>query len=234
MAMPASAVCTNKMNAIEPPTPESGVKVHGRLQEPGVAIRIVDRESRVTGLGKPASIVQLPKATANDIVWAMLERWRGKLDTEGDWLAFGAWGSGPPYQAELMTEAGEVLCHSPIECCSPAPRPPVRGELVVRGSVPEGWLDTANCATITGWAWDPIRQTEPLDVSISVSSGEQATVTASAFRPDLEARLLGDGRHGFAVGAPAIAFRPGTWRVDATIASTGVPLHGSPKTITCP
>jgi len=100
--------------------------------------------------------------------------------------------------------------------------------------MPEGFLDTADCSTIAGWAWDPIRQTEPLEVSISLSSGDRTTVTASVFRPDLKTRLLGDGRHGFEVGAPALSFLPGTWRVDARIAATGVPLNGSPKTITCP
>jgi len=232
--LPPGSSCTGTMHAIETPTPQGGVKVHGHVQEAGTTLRIVDGESRVAGLGKPAPIVQLPRATANDLVWAELDIWRGRLDTTGDWLGFAAWGSGPPYRAELMDGEGRVVCQLPIDCCTPAPRPPVRGEIVVRGSMPEGFLDSADCSTITGWAWDPIRQMEALDVAISVSNGDRTMVKASEFRPDLEMRLLGDGRHGFVVGAPVLPIAPGTWRVDATIAATGVPLHGSPKTITCP
>jgi hypothetical protein len=160
--------------------------------------------------------------------------WRGTRQTEGTWLGFATWGSGPPFRAELLDGERDVVCYLPVRCCTEPPVPPSRPELIVRGGLPEGSLDFVDCGTIAGWAWDAVRPSEPIDVSITISNGENMTVAASAFRQDLLDNGKGNGQHAFTLTAPAIKSGDRTRRVSAAIASTGVPLTGSPKTIVCP
>ncbi len=212
----------------------SGLRVHGHIRERGGRVRIVDSESRVRGLAKPAPLVPHARATPNDFVWAELEVLAGRLNTDENWLGFATWGSGPPFRAELIDAAGQLVCQASITCCSEPRLPPSRRELVVRGSLPEGWLDAADCTMIAGWAWDSARPNESVDVRITISDGQDMTVAASSFRQDLLEHGKGNGHHGFVVGRPQLRIGSGTRRVSASIAATGVPLTGSPKTVVCP
>lgn len=226
--------CTGSLEAIRLSDSGSGIQLQGHIRERGEKLRIVDSESRVRGLAKPAPLVQHARATANDFVWAELDVLAGRLKTNESWLGFATWGAGPPFSAELLDAAGQSVCQAPVTCCGEPRLPSSRRELVVRGGLPEGWLDTANCATIAGWAWDEARPNELLDVRIATSDGESVTVAASGFRQDLLDQGKGNGRHAFTVGASRLKLGSGTWQVSASIATTGVPLIGSPKTVVCP
>jgi hypothetical protein len=228
------ASCDGTIEAIDPGDASSGLRVQGRIRERGPTLRILDGESRVRGLARPAPLVPYGRAMPNDFVWAELDVLRGYMKADDEWLGFSAWGSGPPFTAELLDPVGRVLCQLPVGCCRQPAAPPRHRELVVRGSLPEGWLDAADCRTIAGWAWDSARPNQPMDVRIAISNGQDMTVAASTFRKDLFDQGKGSGEHGFAVTAPSLAIGPGVWRVSVSVASTGVPLAGSPKTVTCP
>jgi hypothetical protein len=226
-------VCSGELEAIDASGTGAGLRVHGHLQEQGSRVRVLDGADRIRGLAKHAPLVEEARATANDFVWAELDRWRGRDRSGGRWLGFSQTGAGNPYRAELLDASGHVVCQAPIRCCL-APSPHVsRPELVIRGSLPEGSLDAADCQAIAGWAWDAVRPDTPLDVHISVSNGKDLTTEASAFRQDLLAHGMGNGRHGFAISADRLGVGPGTWRVSASIAGTGRPLNGSPRDIDC-
>lgn len=225
--------CEGSVEATRSGEAGAGLRVYGRILERGDRLRIVDRDSRVRGLAKAAPPVQHALATPNDFVWAELEVLAGRLKPDEDWLGFTTWGSGPPFRAELVDDAGQLVCQAPITCCAEPRAPSSRQELVVRGSLPEGWLDTADCTMVAGWAWDSARPNEPVEVRIEISNGEDMTVAATIFRQDLLQHWKGDGRHGFVVTAPQLKIGSGTRRVSATIAATGVPLTGSPRTVVC-
>ena len=230
-----AATCQGSLVAVQPGIDaNAGLRVEGHLRGDGMALRIVDGDQRVRGVAWPAPTTLFARAGANDFVWAELDVLSGRRKTDGEWLGFTAWGAGPPFTAELLDATGQPVCEAPVPCCT-APSPePSRRELVVRSGLPEGFLDHADCSQISGWAWDAWRPDEPLDVRIGISNGAGVTVTASDFRPDLVEHKKGNGRHGFAVGASALAVGAGTWRIDASFADSGVPLTGSPRTIVCP
>ena len=231
---PMSAVsCEGSLAAITPRQPNAGLEVQGHLRERGALLRVVDRESRVRGLAKPAPLVHHSRATANDIVWAEFEQLTGRLKSDGDWLGFTAVGSGPPFRAELLDDAGQLVCQIAIRCCEAEPVLPRRPQIVIRGGLLQGWLDTVDCTSITGWAWDSARPNDSVEVSIKVLGGNERTVTASLFRPDLAEHGKGDGTHAFVLASRDLQLGGGTRSVGASL-TTGVPLHGSPKTVTCP
>jgi GT2 family glycosyltransferase len=61
-----------------------------------------------------------------------------------------------------------------------------------------GHVDTINENMIAGWAHDPARPGERLQVQIFIAGRLAGTVVAECFRPDLEAAGLGDGHRAFA------------------------------------
>lgn len=205
-----TAACEGSVEAIDPGDASTGLRVYGRIRQRGDTLRIVDRESRVRGLAKAAPHVLQARATANDFVWAELDLLAGRLTQDENWLGFTTWGAGPPFRAEVMDAAGELVCQAPITCCNEPRVSPSRRELVVRGNLPEGWLEAADCTMITGWAWDSSRPNEPVDVQITISDGEDVTVLASGFRRDLLASGKGNGHHAFAIRSPQLKIGSGT------------------------
>jgi hypothetical protein len=226
--------CTGNAQAIDPGRDvSSGFRVQATFAEPGHQLRILDRDMRVRGLAKPAPVVLDGRATANDFVWAEFELLARRARTDVNWLGFADWGSGPPYSAELLDAAGQLVCEAAVVCCNGPSAITHRKSLVVRGSLPEGWLDAADCTTVGGWLWDPGRPYEPLDVRISTSRGNSLTLTASMFRQDLLESRKGDGRHAFMVSAKDLGLGQGTLRVSASVAQSGIALKGSPKDVVC-
>jgi hypothetical protein len=229
------ADCDGRLDASDPDAGMSHLRVHGHIRQRGALLRILDTDFRVRGLAKPAPGVTLSRANANEFVWAALDDLvPGRPTRDENWFGFAAWGAGPPFQAELLDRTGRPLCRLPMACCREPEAQLLHPELVVRGSMPEGWLDSGDCALVSGWAWDGARPNQPMTVRITISNGQDIEVIASGFRPDLLAQKKGNGRHAFALTPPALALAAGSWRVDASIADTGVPLMGSPKTIVCP
>src|SRR5260370_35922043 len=65
-----------------------------------------------------------------------------------------------------------------------------------------GYMDSANCSTVTGWAWDSTQPNTPINVDLYDYNVPVATVPANIFRSDLLAAGVGNGYHGFSFTVP--------------------------------
>src|SRR5208283_2629147 len=61
----------------------------------------------------------------------------------------------------------------------------------------QGYLDSATCTQIYGWAWEPGNSSATVSIDIYDSATKIATVAANAYRADLAAAGMGNGYHGF-------------------------------------
>lgn len=66
----------------------------------------------------------------------------------------------------------------------------------------QGFIDAVERGVIYGWAWNPQRPEEPVDVEILLGERVLAVVTADIFRADLVELEIGDGRHAFEFALP--------------------------------
>jgi hypothetical protein len=208
----------------------SGLRLIGRLRTQGDLLVVTDRDSTIRGLARRAPVPSYGRAFADDFVRAVVAGLRTPDRDSDSWLGFTSRGAGPPYQAELIDGHQRLICRAPVDCCS-AP-PPVEYAAVIVGARPiEGALDVATCSSVSGWAWDQRRPSEPVMVRITSSSGASWTVAAGNLRPDLLAR--GNGRHGFDLAGPTFRLPPGSWRIDAVAVEGSTPLVGNPKAVVC-
>jgi len=98
----------------------------------------------------------------------------------------------------------------------------------------EGVLETANCSSIKGWAYDPANfgtrlKLDIIDTSTSTPT-KITTVTAQLLRQDLLAAGKGDGKYGFFYLLPA-SIRNAKLHVFAVrLSGTGTELASSPQT----
>lgn len=97
----------------------------------------------------------------------------------------------------------------------------------------EGYHDTADCGSITGWAWDKTQPNTPINVDIFGDNVLIATVPADQFRQDLFNAGKGNGFHAFSLATP-LSFKNGQAHViRVQIASSNIGLGGTPRTINC-
>jgi hypothetical protein len=97
----------------------------------------------------------------------------------------------------------------------------------------EGYVDTADCNSIVGWAADRNRLNTSITVSIYDGATFVTSVWANNWRSDVGSYLGDNGYHGFAIPTPS-QFKDGfqhTLRVKYE--STTTELYSSPRTITC-
>ena len=96
-----------------------------------------------------------------------------------------------------------------------------------------GWLDTASCSAISGWAADRTRANQPISVDLVEGSTVLTTILASLSRPDVGQAVGDNGAHGFSFSTPA-ALKSGTTRtIDLRYSGTSQSLGNSPKTLAC-
>jgi GT2 family glycosyltransferase len=98
--------------------------------------------------------------------------------------------------------------------------------------VTTGNLERADHDELSGWAWDPARPDEPVDIEILDDDVVVLTLAADEFRLDLSEAAIGDGRHGFRVRNLTGVFPLSRHRVRVRRASDGRDLVGSPHWIT--
>lgn len=72
----------------------------------------------------------------------------------------------------------------------------------------QGFLDTCNGDSVSGWAWESSAPARPVYVDIYDSEVLLAQVLARGYRQDLRDAGIGDGRHAFEFRIPA-TFRDG-------------------------
>lgn len=100
-----------------------------------------------------------------------------------------------------------------------------------------GWLDTATCSGISGWAWDASQPAERMSVDLydgSVQGSPVATIDARNNRPDLKRAGIGDGMYGFYVATPAALKDSRLHTIIATISGTSTPIKMGSNTLSCP
>lgn len=95
-------------------------------------------------------------------------------------------------------------------------------------------VDTSDCRTVTGFAWDRAQPGEPLEVDIYVDYVWVVRVKADQFREDLQDRGMGDGRHAFTYAFESYVRDGRSHTIEARLVGTGRNLRGTPVVITCP
>lgn len=93
-----------------------------------------------------------------------------------------------------------------------------------------GWVDTATCGGITGWAADTSRPNIPIAVALRASGQVTPWTLASGNRPDVGAVIHDNGLHGFSLPVLQDGM-PHAYQV--TFESTTVQLSGGAPTLTC-
>ncbi len=91
-----------------------------------------------------------------------------------------------------------------------------------------GHIDHADRHSLTGWAMDPARPGEPVELELVLDGEVVGQFPADRHRADLEQAGLGDGRHAFLVQIPG-GLSPHAERVlELRRAGDGAPVPGSP------
>jgi hypothetical protein len=96
-----------------------------------------------------------------------------------------------------------------------------------------GFVDQADCNTLSGWAADRTRLNTSINVEIYDGATLIDTVLANASRPDVGAYMGDNGLHGFTVGTPG-SLKTGTAHtLRIRFESSATDLTNSPASITC-
>lgn len=114
-----------------------------------------------------------------------------------------------------------------LSACSKTESPPGEGP-------PTGSLDNADSKVIQGWAWDPQRPDESIEVDIYDGKSLLGKVSADRFRKDLVENGKGNGRHGFLFPTPASLKDGRPHSIRAMISGTEIELKKSPKKVNFP
>jgi hypothetical protein len=116
--------------------------------------------------------------------------------------------------------------NSSISCPTPTPTPtPAQPSYV-------GYVDVADCNSITGWAADRNRLNNSITVSLYDGNTLLATAPANQSRPDVGTFLKDNGLHGFNIPVPAV-LKSGTHTISVRFESSSVNLGNSPRTYSC-
>lgn len=89
----------------------------------------------------------------------------------------------------------------------------------------QGFVDAIERGVVYGWAWNPQRPDDHVQVEILLGGRQLAVVTADQFRDDLVELEIGDGRHAFEYAiADQLAGRVDGSEVEVRYAGSSVPL----------
>jgi hypothetical protein len=100
-----------------------------------------------------------------------------------------------------------------------------------------GWLDSADCSAISGWAWDEAQPSARVEINLydgGIHGSPFATLTASNNRLDLQQAGIGDGAHGFYLSTPASLKDGRTHSIVAAIVGSDKPVRIGANTLSCP
>ncbi len=94
-----------------------------------------------------------------------------------------------------------------------------------------GYHNVADCSSISGWAWDANKRTQPINVDIYDGSTLISTLPAATFDQGLLNWGFGDGRHAFSIATPA-SLLDGKWHlITVKYGGTQTALNNSPRAI---
>jgi len=94
----------------------------------------------------------------------------------------------------------------------------------------EGFLDSANCENIGGWAWDKNQPNTPISVDIFDGTTKIATVLADQLRQDLN---RGNNLHGFTYPTLSNLKDGNKHSINVNFSRTSMKLRNSPRSFTC-
>lgn len=99
----------------------------------------------------------------------------------------------------------------------------------------DGFLDTADCNVIGGWAWDSMQPDTPLTVDVYIDNDSFRSIVAPAdkFRQDLVNAGKGNGFHGYVFSTPAFLKDGHPHTIRVRFPGTLTDLSSSPKIIDC-
>ena len=99
-----------------------------------------------------------------------------------------------------------------------------------------GHVDEISLEQVTGWAWDPKRPTDPVEVVVFVDGREHGRCMACLPRSDLAELLAGgsNGHHGFVYIFPAGLDKRKNHRIEVCLAGNGEILPGGRKILRSP
>lgn len=97
----------------------------------------------------------------------------------------------------------------------------------------DGYIDQADCDTISGWAWDQNQPNAPLRIEVYSDDQLVAVISADELRQNLIGAGKGNGRHAY-----SYVIRPSlkdgkTHVLRLKFAGSGFELGNSPKEINC-
>jgi len=95
----------------------------------------------------------------------------------------------------------------------------------------EGWIESINGLTITGWAWDSHRPRKPVEIEFNDGVHPPVTVRADVHRSDLRFDGEGTTDHGFIYEIPRDLRDGKTYTLTAKIAGTNYTLNASPQPV---
>ena len=102
-------------------------------------------------------------------------------------------------------------------------------------SVPNyaGWVDSASCSGITGWAADRNRPGQSINVSLWDGNTQIASVLASGSRGDVGAVLGDNGLHAYSIPIPSGYSNGVSHTLQVRYEASSTQLPASPVTINC-
>ncbi|MGA0556503.1 CotH kinase family protein [Larkinella sp. VNQ87] len=130
------------------------------------------------------------------------------------------------------TTVYQALCRQAAGCES-ALSAPVSVSVTIPTAY-EGYLTTASCTVISGWAWDGKKPNSPVSVEILEGQTVVAYAVADIFRPDLKSAGKGNGQHAYAFDTPASLKDNKPHTLSARVKGSTVALKLTPKSLTCP
>jgi len=96
-----------------------------------------------------------------------------------------------------------------------------------------GYVDSASCSAIAGWAADRNRLNQSINVEVYDGTTLIATVPANISRPDVATFLGDNGLHGFNIPTPASLKDGNTHSVHVKFETSASELINSPSSINC-
>lgn len=94
----------------------------------------------------------------------------------------------------------------------------------------KGFLDRFDATGLSGWAIDPLKPGQPVELSVLVDGVEFMTLKTATARDDVSAKGMRGERAGFSAKWPAGLFNPGV-SIDVQVKRTGRSLSKSPRVL---
>ena len=184
----------HELTFLIPPTPVSQLRldpldIPGRALVHRIQVREIPTDTIVFQADGPESLAALLPAGDAKILPAT---------PGGNALGLSAEGNDPqlflPPMSPVRTVALEVVAALEVY---PAESPPIESRPGPPCPLLQGNVEQITADAIIGWAHDPQRPQDTVQVDICIEGRKAATVDAAAFRSDLRAAGLGDGRKAF-------------------------------------